>query len=215
MLFNVANLINNAFASYDYAILEALHKFLEATNGFFTPFFKFISLLGEKGIFLILLSIILMLFKKTRKLGICIFGAIGCGAIFTNIILKDLIARPRPFIDTLGVYNTWWKDAGSVMEDGFSFPSGHATAASAFAMSVFLICDKKKGWSAFIFLILMGISRNYLMVHYPSDILGGIASGFTAAVIAYFITKLIYKVAEKYKDKKLFDLILNFDILDL
>ena len=42
MLFNVANLINNAFASYDYAILEALHKFLEATNGFFTPFFKFI-----------------------------------------------------------------------------------------------------------------------------------------------------------------------------
>ena len=61
----------------------------------------------------------------------------------------------------------------------------------------------------------MGISRNYLMVHYPSDILGGMASGFTAAVIAYFITKLIYKVAEKYKDKKLFDLILNFDILDL
>ena len=57
MLFNVANLINNAFASYDYAILEALHKFLEATNGFFTPFFKFISLLGEKGIFLILLSL--------------------------------------------------------------------------------------------------------------------------------------------------------------
>ncbi|MCP6571144.1 hypothetical protein NL494_28655, partial [Klebsiella pneumoniae] len=62
-----------------------------------TPLAKFITLIGEKGLVLFALAFIFMLFSKTRKLGVCLFGAVCCGALITNIILKDLIARPRPF----------------------------------------------------------------------------------------------------------------------
>ena len=61
--------------------------------------------------------------------------------------------------------------------------------------------------------LLMGISRNYLMVHYPSDILGGFLSGLIASVIAFYITKLIYVILDKY-DNKVFKFIKEFDIVD-
>ena len=51
------------------------------------------------------------------------------------------------------------------------------------------------------------------MVHYPSDILGGILSGLIASVIAFYITKLIYVILDKY-DNKLFKFIKEFDVVD-
>ena len=152
-----------------------------------------------------------MLFKKTRKFGICMFGAIACGAIITNFVLKDLIVRPRPFIAN-ETYKLWWEAAGAVLEDGFSFPSGHATATMAAMTAVFLCCNKKYSWIGFIFVILMGISRNYLMVHYPSDILGGVISGLIGAVIAYYITKLIYYILSKNPNNKFCKFVLEFSL---
>lgn len=208
-----AQWLNNSFAGYDHLILEMLHKFAVLTGGHLTWLFKLISLFAEKGLLLLLLAVFLMLFKKTRKVGICMFGAIGCGAIITNFIVKDMVARPRPFMSDILEYNEWWKYVGSVVEDEFSFPSGHTTAMSAAMMSIFLFSKSKKKYLCFLFIILMGLSRNYLMVHYPSDILGGFISGLIAAVIAYYITKLIYIVLDKY-DNKLFKFIKEFDIVN-
>ena len=140
----VAESINKIFYSYDYNILSFLHKLAESLGNFLTPLFNFLSLITEKGILLLLIAIILMLFKKTRKVGICMFGAVCCGAIITNFILKDLIARPRPFIDETSIFNTWWKFVGSVNESEFSFPSGHATSVAAGMISIMLLCKSKK-----------------------------------------------------------------------
>ena len=74
-----ASWLNTAFAGYDRMILSLLHS---VANGFFTFLFKLITLLGEKGILFFLAAIILMCFPKTRKLGVCIFGAVCCGAAF-------------------------------------------------------------------------------------------------------------------------------------
>ena len=213
-LTSAAKWLNEIFANFDYTILEGIHNFSESTNGILTPLFKFISLLGEKGIVLFVIGIILMLFKKTRKVGICMFGAIACGAIITNIILKDFIARPRPFLSS-NIYNTWWQFVGSTPETSFSFPSGHTTAAMAAMTAIFLCCNKKYSWTSFIFVILMGLSRNYLVVHYPSDVVGGIIAGGIGAVIAYLITKIIYYFLNKYKDNKLFNFIYEFDIKNI
>lgn len=213
-LTEVANWLNNFFAGFDHLILSILHNFAVFTSGHLTWLFKLISLLGEKGLFLILISIFLMLFKKTRKVGICMFGAIGCGAIITNFILKDFIARPRPFMSNIVEYKEWWNYVGAVSEDEFSFPSGHTTAITAAMMSIFLFSKSKKRYMVFIFIILMGISRNYLMVHYPSDIIGGFISGLISSLIAFFITKLIYYVLNKYENK-FFNFIKNFDIVNL
>ena len=210
----VAEWLNTTFNGFDHAILSVLHEFALLTNGNLNWLFKFISLFAEKGLFLILLSIFLMLFKKTRKFGICMFGAIGAGAILTNFILKDMVARPRPYMSGILEYKDWWQYAGMVTESDFSFPSGHTTAITAAMMSlVFMAKTKKKYW-CIVFIFLMGVSRNYLMVHYPTDVIGGLISGLVGATIAYFITLLIYKIIEKYKDVKLFNFIKNFDIIN-
>ncbi|MGN1028794.1 MAG: phosphatase PAP2 family protein [Bacilli bacterium] len=210
----VAEWLNTTFNGFDHAILSVLHEFALLTNGNLNWLFKFISLFAEKGIFLILLSIFLMLFKKTRKFGICMFGAIGAGAILTNFILKDMVARPRPYMSGILEYKDWWQYAGMVTESDFSFPSGHTTAITAAIMSLVYIAKTKKKYWCILFIFLMGISRNYLMVHYPTDVIGGMISGLIAATIAYFITLLIYKIIEKYKDVKLFNFIKNFDIIN-
>lgn len=213
-LTTVAEWLNTTFNGFDHAILSVLHELALLTNGNLNWLFKFISLFAEKGIFLILLSIFLMLFKKTRKFGICMFGAIGAGAILTNFILKDMVARPRPYMSGILEYKDWWQYAGMVTESDFSFPSGHTTAMTAAMMSlVFMAKTKKKYW-CIVFIFLMGVSRNYLMVHYPTDVIGGMISGLVGATVAYFITLLIYKIIEKYKDVKLFNFIKNFDIIN-
>lgn len=210
----VAEWLNTSFSGFDHAILSVLHELALLTNGNLNWLFKFISLFAEKGLFLILLSIFLMLFKKTRKFGICMFGAIGAGAILTNFILKDMVARPRPYMSGILEYKDWWQYAGMVTESDFSFPSGHTTAITAAMMSlVFMAKTKKKYW-CILFIFLMGVSRNYLMVHYPTDVIGGMISGLVGATVAYFITLLIYKIIEKYKDVKLFNFIKNFDIIN-
>lgn len=209
----VANWLNTFFAGFDHFILNGLHSFAYLTSGHLNWFFRLISLFADKGIFLLTLSVILMLFKKTRKVGICMFGAIGCGAIITSFIIKDMVARPRPFMSNVLEYNEWWKFAGSVMEDDFSFPSGHTTAMMSAMMSIFFFSKSKKKYWVILFVVLMGISRNYLMVHYPSDIIGGVIVGFIGALVAYYITKLIYYILNKYENK-FFDFIKNFDIVN-
>ena len=209
-----ANWLNSFFAGYDHFILEMLHNFASATGGHLTFIFKLISIFAEKGIILLLFAVFLMLFKKTRKVGICMFGAIGCGAIITNFIVKDMVARPRPYMSNIVEFKEWWTYVGSVVEDDFSFPSGHTTAMSATMMSIFFFSKSKKKYLCFLFIILMGISRNYLMVHYPSDIIGGFISGLIGAIVAYYITLLIYKILDKY-DNKLFNFIRDFDIVNL
>ena len=210
----VAEWLNTSFSGFDHAILSVLHELALLTNGNLNWLFKFISLFAEKGLFLILLSIFLMLFKKTRKFGICMFGAIGAGAILTNFILKDMVARPRPYMSGILEYKDWWQYAGMVTESDFSFPSGHTTAITAAMMSLVYIAKTKKKYWCILFIFLMGISRNYLMVHYPTDVIGGMISGLVGATIAYFITLLIYKIIEKYNDVKLFNFIKNFDIIN-
>lgn len=210
-LTSVTSWLNSTFESFDNVILSLLHNLALSAGDTFTPLFKGISLLAEKGILFIIIAIVFMMFRKTRKLGICMFGAIACGAIITNFVLKDLIVRPRPFIAN-ETYKLWWEAAGAVLEDGFSFPSGHATATMAAMTAVFLCCNKKYSWIGFIFVILMGISRNYLMVHYPSDILGGVISGLIGAVIAYYITKLIYYILSKNPNNKFCKFVLEFSL---
>ena len=120
------------------------------------------------------------------------FLAICLGALMTNIILKDLIARPRPF-ETMQVYFTWWEAAGAVPEDGFSFPSGHATAVSAGMISLALTQRNVRTFLiALTTMLLMGLARVYLFAHYPTDVLAGFLVGMLAAYIAFVLTHHIF-----------------------
>ena len=105
-----ASWLNESFAGFDSIILGFMDTLAGSAGGFLTPLMKFITLIGEKGLLMFLLAFVFMIFPKTRKAGVCIFGAVCCGALITNIILKDLVARPRPF-ESMARFAACWKFA--------------------------------------------------------------------------------------------------------
>lgn len=194
-------------AAYDLFFLRLFHGM---ANGFFTFFAKLISLLGEKGILFFLAALVMMCFSRTRKLGICLFGAVACGALITNIILKDTVARIRPF-EAIDQVRSWWEAVGAPQEDGFSFPSGHATAAAAGCTAICLMKGKKWITPSVIWVLLMMCSRNYLMVHYPTDVLAGAVIGVASGFIAFYITQFIYRILHSNQKQKWADFILTWN----
>lgn len=202
--------LNSFFAGYDKFILTILHAIACKP---LTALFKLITLIGEKGIVFFLLALVLMCFSKTRKLGVCLFGAVACGALITNIILKDMIARPRPF-EAMEIYRQWWTAIGQPAEDGFSFPSGHVTAAAAGMVAIRLMKRKKWTLPAVIWIVVMAVARNYLMAHFPSDVLVAAIIGTISAFIAKAITELIFRFLEDHADAPLWNLVLEYDLPD-
>lgn len=207
----MADILNTVFAGYDKAILTAMHFLGEYLGVVLTLPMKLITLLGEKGLIFFLLALVLMCFSKTRKTGVCVFGAVCCGALITNIILKDWVARPRPF-EALDLYRMWWNDIGAPAEDGFSFPSGHVTAAAAGMTALYRAEGKKYLKPGIIWVLLMAVSRNYLMAHYPSDVLFAAIFGVASGFIAWEITKLIFRFLEEHDDNRLCALALDFNV---
>lgn len=176
----------------DHSVGEFFHKVYLWGGEFANKFMEGISLLGEMGLVFLLIGFGLVLFKRTRKTGGAIILSIAVGFIFINVILKNLIERARPFQEVGTDFYRWWLDAGCVKETGFSFPSGHTTAATAFAIAIFLTTNKQKTWWILILPFVMASSRIYLMVHYFSDCIVGLIAGGLAGILAYWIFKWIY-----------------------
>ena len=155
-----------------------------------------ITYLGEKGIFWISIGVILLFFKKTRKCGLFMLISMMLGLIFGNGLLKNLVARQRPcwIDDTINLLVANPKD--------FSFPSGHTLASFEAAITI-LLFDKRWGIVAIITAFLIGISRLYLFVHFPTDVLAGAVLGTIIAVTVYHLgNKIEKKISEKKKQNK-------------
>ena len=138
----------------------------------------------------------------------------GVGALLTNLLIKNLVARVRPFNDS-EEYRAFWLNAGATKQSEYSFPSGHVTVTMTSITALFFGTNKKVSWISFLFVILMAISRVYLIVHYTSDVIGGVIIGGVSGTIAYYLTKLIYKTFENNPNNKFCDFILNADISNL
>ena len=210
----MADWLNSTFFNLDKSVFVFMNKLAQKADGFFTPFCDFISFLGDGGVCLILLCIGLILFRKSRKVGTAMLIAIVIGALFTNVLLKNVIARERPFDQEL-LYREFWIQAGASVVSEYSFPSGHTTVVMTSMTALFLCTNKKKSWLVFIFVFFTGFARVYLIVHYLTDVLAGLLVGGAAGVIAYFISKKMFSYFEKNQDKKLCSFVLNSDIKNL
>ncbi len=193
-----AEWLNSTFGAFDESVTLAIHKLYETCGGWMTPLMEFISLLGKGGVFLILLSLILLVYRPTRRCGTAMIIGLAVGAIAVNLCLKVAIARPRPYADTSGIHYSLWQILGSHLESDFSFPSGHTNAAFAAAVPVFVFGNKRWSWLALVFGVLMAVSRVYLCVHFPSDVIGGALTGTLAGIIGTLIAMKIPEQSRWY-----------------
>ncbi len=214
--------LNTAFADFDRVILEFYHTLAEVAGPIFTPIAKTFEFIGEGALFCFVLAAILVLFSKTRKAGLCMAVSVGLAALITNVTIKNLVARPRPYDSGVPEYLEWWEFVGGQGHHEYSFPSGHMTAAVAGMLALCLclcIANKKHVWvvvPALIYATLMGASRNYLMMHYPTDIIGGFVSGTVGALIGFFLITLLYKkVFDAHANNKVCSFMLNADLKHL
>lgn len=182
-----------------------IYKFAEKLWGtVMDPIMIFFTHLGDEGIFWIALSVVLLLFKKTRKLGLASLISIVCVSFMNSIVLKDLFGRLRPYL----IDSAYWERVATdgwhysmpfenLKEKSFSFPSGHTATSFGAAFGIFYI-DKKKGIVPLILAALIGFSRIYIHVHYPSDVIGGVITGILFSLIACLI---VFKLLGKHLDR--------------
>lgn len=149
-----------------------------------------VSGLGDKGAVWILLAAVLLIIPKTRKTGVLVAAALVFDIILCNGIIKPLAARIRPYDVNTAV------EVLVAKPKDFSFPSGH-TAASFAASSALWLAKEKWLWKpAFMLAVLIALSRMYLYVHYPTDVLCG-------AILGILCGGLAKKICSYYNEKRI------------
>ena len=183
------NIKNGKILELDLKIYDFLSK--NIINDKLTPIVKIITNIGGAKIVIVLTILAIILIKGLKNKLFLLTGVAGTAGL--NVVLKHIIQRERPNINRL------------IPETGYSFPSGHSMMSMAFyGMLIFLIYKYVKNialkWTLIIILTILlatiGITRIYLGVHYPSDIIGG----FLVSLTYLFILTEIYnkvKIEEK------------------
>ena len=170
-----------------------IYKFFSENiiNDKLTPIVKVITHIGGAKIVFVLTVLAIILIKGLKNKLFLLTGIVGTAGL--NVVLKHIIQRERPNINRL------------IPEKGYSFPSGHSMMSMAFyGMLIFLIFKYVKNtalkWTLIVILTILlstiGITRIYLGVHYPSDVIGG----FVVSLTYLFILTEIYnkvKIEEK------------------
>jgi undecaprenyl-diphosphatase len=158
-----------------------------------------VSWLGNKGVIWILLAMVILLFsKKEKATGAQMILALLLSLILCNLLLKNLVGRIRP-CDLKGLTDLLVARPGDP-----SFPSGHTSASFAGAV-VLLLCKWRGRWAALALAVLIGFSRLYLYVHFPTDVLAGALVGTFCALLAGFLWRhwlggTLETAREKHRD---------------
>ena len=185
----IAQVTSSPIFKFDSSILLWIQD--NVRSDFLTPIVKVITHLGDKGILWILVTLALLWYYKTRKLGVRCMVSMVIGLVITNLILKNWVARIRPYELIQGLECIVKK------ADDYSFPSGHTTNSLACAWVIFRRAPKKWGVPALILAILISLSRLYVGIHYPTDVLGGVVIGICSAVLAMW---LVPRLEKKFPD---------------
>ena len=174
------------FLEWEERMLLYIQNYLR--NDVLTPVFHGITSLGNAGVIWILLALFFLIFPKTRRAGLAGIAALLLSLLVNNILLKNMIARIRPFELIEGLTFLGKKPID------FSFPSGHTAASFAAATAFYLFLPKKAGIPLLVLAGLIAFSRLYLGVHFPTDVVAGALDGILLGLLSVKIVT--------YKDRK-------------
>lgn len=189
-----------AIIQFESNILLWIQEYLR--SDFLDPIVKFITHSGDHGYLWIALLAILLCIPKTRRAALIGAVTLLLTFIVTNLCLKPLIGRTRPYEVIEGLTRIIEKQSDR------SFPSGHTANSMAVGVSLWLVSrkyeligDKKlyfskaAGWAVLVWSVLVGLSRLYVGVHYPTDVLGG-------AIVAILNTAIVFVTYKKMIEKR-------------
>jgi undecaprenyl-diphosphatase len=155
------------------------------------PLVELYTHLGDAGMLWIVLSLVFLCFKPTRKAGIAGLAALAIGFLCTNVVLKHLVGRPRPWLDVAGLVPV------IAEHDPNSFPSGHTQSATG---NFGCLARWHTHWGfralCIALLAITAFSRMYLGVHTPLDVGVSLAIGLILVFAFYPVMK---KAAEQPK----------------
>ncbi len=155
---------------WDQSVLIAL---IGLRNPVLTALAKTLAFLGSWRFLVPFNLLLLVLLWKDKPYHLLIpLGTLGCWIL--NHLIKSVFMRARPVVEALAV------------ENSYSFPSGHAMVSSCFILLLSHFLKEKTGRDyrvlAYLYILLMALSRMYLGVHFPSDVSVGSAIGMTTAL---------------------------------
>ena len=181
------DVLDNEIVNFD----KAVYSFVISTKSdIVTSFFKNVTFWGS-AVPLISICIVSFIVLKNKKIAALILANLTISTAL-NLLLKNVIRRDRPIGYRL------------IEESGFSFPSGHSMASMAFyGLIIYFVIRFVKNRALKIFLsimlslliILIGMSRIYLGVHYPSDVFAGFV--FTVAYLIFYITIILKPIVNE------------------
>lgn len=163
----------------DGRILLFIQEFLRLE--WLDPIVLALTSLGNGGIIWIVLAALLLAQKKYQKAGLAMVVSMLLGFLVTNVILKNWVCRPRPYTVIPELH-------ALVTAADWSFPSGHSTSSIAAATAMYYRMPRYFGVPALALAILICLSRLYVGVHYPTDVLFGILAGLVSAWGALQVT---------------------------
>ena len=188
------NINKNELYHFDMTIIQAVQG---SINELSTKVLTFITNLGsvDGNILLVILFSVFLLFKK-RILSVIFLIITTISGGYVNHYLKWIFQRERPTLNPL------------IEVNGFSFPSGHSMSSFILYGALMIIATRMtRNWNVRIpiyfvcgmMILLMGYSRIYLGVHYPSDVLGGYAAGGVWLIISAWVFNYVEFLGRKKK----------------
>lgn len=173
--------------SSEFAVLDFIQQHFRSPLG--DSVMTAVTALGNMGLIWIVLGVGLLAARNHRREGIFVLAALGVDFLLCNLLLKNIVARPRP-CDLNPLVSLLIPKPSD-----YSFPSGHTAAGIAAATALYLAGARKWLWrGAFFLAAVIAFSRLYLYVHFPTDIVGGAAVGaFSAWAASLLLSKKIRK----------------------
>ena len=187
----IANMGNVFYFNWEF---DLLYWFQSIHNPILDKIVVVITSLGNAGIFWILLTLVMLIVCKDKKVAWTSALALLFSVLVINVFLKNMAMRARPcwIDDTIPLLVKNPKD--------YSFPSGHSSASFASAVSIVQYAKyRKQGIATVILAALIAVSRMYVFVHFPTDVFVGTILGIVEAILAGIIIRFIYRKVEEKK----------------
>lgn len=181
--------MTEAIQNFDFSLLDGIQELMKC--GFMDKLMPAVSLIGG-GFIWCIFGLIFLFFKGLRLNGIRLIAAFTFTVLLTEFVIKPLFLRERPFMLNEDFILLVSQPYGS------SFPSAHSSSSFAAAVQFFGV-NRKSGIAAVIFAALVAFSRLYLYVHFPTDVLAGIAIGLIIGISFFIISEKNKKRPTKEK----------------